>query len=432
MDSIELTKLSGTRDFLPEDHKYFTFLKKVFRHEFRRNGYRRISHPSFEKLDLMRKIFPENNNDYGLYRFTDKQWQELALVPNGVLGTMRSYIENEVFEELQPVYYYYISKFFRQDRKRKEFYSIGAEVVGETDPIIDAQLIYMVYQSLCKIGFQDELVLKINSYGNEKEMTKFYEELESFFENKKHILSSATRENMDKDILSIFSTQYEDEKILIESSIPITKFLKKDSKAHYENVKEYLTLLGISFEEDHTLFFKESYYSSVVWSLQTKSGKTLCTGGRYDTLSKQLGYDKVYAAAGFTLDVFRVIDILREKEIKIKNKDKIDLYFVQLGDEAKKVVFPLSLQAREKGINTLASLGTPSMKEQMLKAQRIGARFVVLVGVMEARNGMFQVRDTIAGTQEEVRREELIEYIISKIGKEQLDFYDPARDLIGL
>lgn len=73
MDSIELTKLSGTRDFLPEDHKYFTFLKKVFRHEFRRNGYRRISHPSFEKLDLMRKIFPENNNDYGLYRFTDKQ-----------------------------------------------------------------------------------------------------------------------------------------------------------------------------------------------------------------------------------------------------------------------------------------------------------------------------------------------------------------------
>lgn len=380
----------------------------------------------------MRKIFPENNNDYGLYRFTDKQGHDLALVPNGVLGTMRSYIENEVFEELQPVYYYYISKFFRQDRQRKEFYSIGAEVIGETDPIIDAQLIYIVYQSLCKMGFWEEIVLKLNSYGNEKEMVKFYEELENFFENKKHILSKDTQEKMSRDILSVFSTKNEDEKILIESSVPITKFLKKDSKAHYENFKEYLSLLGISFEEDHTLFFREPYYSSVVWSLETTSGKVLCTWWRYDTLSKQLWYEKAYGAAGFTLDVFRVIDILREKEIKIKNKDKIDLYFVQLGDEAKKVVFPLSLKAREKGINTLASLGTPSIKEQMLKAQRIGSRFVVIVWVMEARNGMFQVRDTVAGTQEEVQKEQLIDYIIGKIGEDKLDFYEPAKDLIGL
>lgn len=96
------------------------------------------------------------------------------------------------------------------------------------------------------------------------------------------------------------------------------------------------------------------------------------------------------------MDIFHVVDILRSKDIKIKNKDRIDLYFVQLGDEAKKVVFPLSLEARRKGINTLTSLGTPSIKEQMLKAQRIGARFVVLVGLMEARNGVFQVRNADA------------------------------------
>jgi len=82
----------------------------------------------------------------------------------------------------------------------------------------------------------------------------------------------------------------------------------------------------------------------------------------------------------------RIIEKLKKRAISIKNKDSIDLYFVQLGDEAKRVVFPLSLQARERGINTLTSLGTPSMKEQMLKAQRIGSKYVVLVAVMEARS----------------------------------------------
>jgi histidyl-tRNA synthetase len=87
--------------------------------------------------------------------------------------------------------------------------------------------------------------------------------------------------------------------------------------------------------------------------------------------------------------------MLKEKNIKLKNKDCIDLYFVQLGDEAKKVVLPISLKAREAGINTVVSLGTPSMKEQMLKANRSGSKYVVMVGLMEARNGVFQVRNIV-------------------------------------
>lgn len=138
----------------------------------------------------------------------------------------------------------------------------------------------------------------------------------------------------------------------------------------------------------------------------------------------------MYEAAGFAIDSMKLIEILREKNISIRNKDKIDLYFVQLGDEPKRAVLPLSLEAREKGINTMTSLGTPSIKEQMLKAQRIGARFVVLVGVMEARNGVYQLRDIQAGTQEEMKKEDIIDHVIEKIGKENLDFYEPSKDLI--
>ena len=146
-------------------------------------------------------------------------------------------------------------------------------------------------------------------------------------------------------------------------------------------------------------------------------------------LARNLGSPKDYGAAGFSLDALYMIQALKDKNISIKNKDSIDLYFVQLGDEAKRVVFPLSLEARARGINTMTSLGTPSMKEQMLKAQRIGAKYVVLVGLMEARNGVFQVRNLEAGTQAEVKKEELIDYIIEKIGKDKLDFYEPSKDL---
>lgn len=293
-------------------------------------------------------------------------------------------------------------------------------------------MIYLTYTCLKKIGLADDIVIRINSYGNEKEMTKFKEELADFYANKMHLLTPETQEMMEKNILSVFTSKQEDEKILANSSTPIIKFLKKDSKAHYEKVKEYLGDLEVPFIEDHTLFFHENYYTNTVWSIRTKEDVMISRGGRYDTLSKLLGAPKQFEAAGFAVDCMVLIDILRGKNIAIRDKDKIDLYFVQLGDEPKKVVLPLSLEAREKGINTLCSLGTPSIKEQILKAQRLSARFVVIVGVMEARSGIFQLRDIEEGTQEEIKKEEIIDYVIGKIGKKNLDFYEPSRDLVKM
>jgi histidyl-tRNA synthetase len=429
MEATIEKRLEGTRDMLPEDHKYLTFLKKVFRHEFRKNGFRRISTPIMEETALLRKVYPENNNAYGLYHFKTKDEVDVSLLPSASVGIMRSYIENEVHDELQPVYYYYIERCFRQARQRKEQYVIGGEIIGETDPIIDAQNVYMIYTGLKKIGLWDEVFIRINSYGIQKEMDKYYEELESFLANKLWVMSPETAAVYETNKFAVFHSQDEDDKILASSAPSILKFLKKDSKNHHEAFKMYLDDLGIPYTEDHTLFFPETFYSNSIWQLDDKDGKKIATGGRYNTLAKDLWSIKDYPAAGFTLDVGHVIDDLKSRHISIKNKDQIDLYFVQLGDEAKRVVFPLSLEARAKWINTMASLGTPSIKEQMLKAQRIGSTYVVLVGLMEARNGVFQVRNIPAGTQEEVKKEELIDYIIGKIGKDQLDFYEPSKDL---
>jgi len=178
-------------------------------------------------------------------------------LPSATLGIMRSYIENEVFTELQPVYYYYMERFFRQGRVRKEYYTIGGEIIGESDPIIDAQNIYMVYTGLQKIGLAEGIKIRLNSYGNTKEMDKFFEEIGSFLENKQGVMSETTQKLYIQILLAVFSSSDEDDMILAQSAPSILKFLKKDSKQYHEAVKMYLDDLGISYEEDHTLFFPE-------------------------------------------------------------------------------------------------------------------------------------------------------------------------------
>lgn len=429
-----IPKYPWSTDFFPEDHKYFTFLKKVYRHELRKNGFRRISTPLFEIASTLKKAFWEETLKKSIYTFQDDMGIELGLRPDASVWVMRAYIEWGLEQELQPIYFYHMDRYFRKDsiwvENSKEFYFIGWDVIGETDPIIDAQQIYINTEILNKISLWDEFIVKINYLWNKKELEKYVEELKNFYANKKHLLSEVSAYNLEHHPLKVLNAQNEDEQILLGQAPSIIKFLKKDSKEYYTKVKEYLDILKISYQEDHTLVHHFDYYNGFVWQIQNKeTGASIVFWWRYDLLSKNLEHTSDVPGSGFTVRVEQLIATLQAKDITIKDKDRIDLYFVQLWDEAKKVVLPLSLEARERWINTLSSLWTPAMKEQMLKAQRIGAKFVVIVWVMEARNGNFQVRNQEDGTQEVVHKDKLIDYVISHIWEKSLDFYCPAKDL---
>ena len=384
----------------PEDHKYLTFLKKVFRHEFRKNWFRRIS------TDIL---------EDGKFRTKSET------------SIMQAYIDDNISEDIQPVYYYYMDHFLNNWEQEER---IGWEIIWENDPILDAISIYINYISLKNIWLENELNIKINSIWIEKEKIKYNEELESFYENKKHLLCEESLKLLKTNPMLLLSSEVEDEKILAAQAPSMIKFLKKDSKVHYAKLKEYLELLEIPYSENHTLVATNDYNTNTVWEMNSSDGELIARWARYNNLAKELGNLKDVAATWFYANTWVIIKMLKDNEIKILNKDEIDLFFVQLWDEAKKVILPLSLKARDAWINTVVSLWTPSMKEQMLKANRSWAKFVVMVWIMEARNWIFQVRDIEAWTQEEVKKEELIDYIIEKVGREKLNFYCPARDLI--
>ena len=198
-------------------------------------------------------------------------------------------------------------------------------------------------------------------------------------------------------------------------------------------MKAYLAILGVAYEEDPLLVRGFDYYCHTVWEWVDGSDRTQNAfggGGRYDGLSKSIGHKDAVPGVGFGLGAERLIETIMDNGVKLKNKDQTHIYFIQLGEEATKLVLPLEMEARTRGLNSLISLGTPSLKVQMKKANRLGAQYVAIIGIMEAKKGVCQLKDMVNGTQEEVPLANLLDHLMTKIDTKSLDFYSPLKDFI--
>ncbi len=415
------------RVLFPDDNRYFNFIKKVFRHELRKSGFKRITVSWVTKSSLL-----EDSEEKNIIKINP----EYSLKTNSTVWVLNSYMEHDKNEELQPIYYYYVDNVLVQKKDYlKEHFVIGWEIIGEEDPILDMECIFIINNILNQIGLKDTFKIRVNSLWLPKEKIKYFDALRDYYLDKKHLLTEETLKNLEENNFEVLNAKSEDEEILLGQAPKMKKFLKKHSKLHLAKFEEYMEMVGLEYEWDDNYVWTKSYYTNTVWEIVEKETNiVLARWWRYDTLSTTINKElrKEIPATGFSVKVARLIKALRNKNIVLQNKDKLDLYIVQLWDEAKKQVFPLVQEARKLWINVLASLWTPSMKEQMLKAQRSGAEHVIIVWIMEARNGRWQVRNLAKWTQEEVKKEDLLDYIIEKIGKKNLDFYNPMDDLVKI
>jgi histidyl-tRNA synthetase len=431
-------RVRGMQDIFGEYQRYFTFLKKVARHEFRTNGFTRISTPILELKSLITHSTGDSSDivTKEMFDFTDKWGREVVMKPESTPGVMRAYLEH-MLDEPQPVQLYYIEPHFRYDRPQKwryrQFHQVGAEIIGEEDPILDAKAIYLMREILDGLGLGGTYTIKINSLGVTKEREKYLLELRSFFENKKHLLDEVDLARLEKNPLRLLDSKNPDVQELLRVAPKMTDFLKKDSLEFYNKVKEYLDILGVSYVEDPTLVRGLDYYSHTVWELVDGSGRTQDAfggGGRYDGLAKSIGWKHEIPAVGFAFGAERLIETMMDRGVKIKNKDSIHLYIMQLGDDAKKLALPLNIEARKKWLNSLISLGTPSIKVQLKKANKVGARFVIVIGIMEAKKWICQLKDMDKWTQVEMPLDGVLDAIVAEVGTEDLSFYHPSKDFI--
>ncbi len=431
-------KVRWMQDIFWEYQRYFTFIKKVARHEFRKNWFTRISTPILEKAELIKKWAWEFSDIVSkeLYSFLDRKERELVLKPESTPWVMRAYIEN-FLEDPQPVYLYYIEPHFRYDRPQKwryrQHHQIWAEIIWEVDPVIDAKSIFIWKNILDTIWLKDKYIIKINSIWILKEREKYMEELKNFFYDKKSHLDETDLSRLDKNPLRILDSKNPDTQELLKFIPKMTDFLKKESKEYFNLVKEYLDILWVKYVEDHTLVRWLDYYCHTVWEFVDgtwRSQDSLWWWWRYDELSKLIWYKNSIPWVWFWLWAERLIEWIMDAWVKLINKDKIHLYFIQLWDEAKKILLPLNVESRNKWLNSLLSLWTPSLKVQMKKANKINARFVAIVGIIEAKKWICQLKDMESWTQLEIKINELLDYVISKIWEKELDFYNPVKEFV--
>ncbi len=436
MAELKYRSPKGVHDVLPSDHQYMTYIKKAVRHRARQAGYKRIDPPLFEERGLFERgigahtdIVEKELFNVGRKGADDTADKDYALRPEFTAGICRSFIEQGMQELPQPVELYAIGPCFRYDRPQKgryrQFHQFDFEVIGLSDPSIDAQLIHMVVKIFSDLKILGRLSLQINNIGIPEDRKNYVQALKDYFSGKERNLPELDRKRLAVNPLRLLDSKEEDTQILIKMAPTLDQFISPESKKYHAILLDYLDTLGITYTKNHGLVRGLDYYNQTVfefWDSSTGAQNAVGGGGRYDYLIEQLG-GKATPGVGFAGGIERIMWHMQEAGVVAPNKDQVDVFVAQLGPEAKKKSLPLVGELRDLGIHTVGALGEASLKSQMRLADRFQARYTLLLGQLEVKEDTIILRDMAAGKQKQIPFSKAIPEIVKLIGKEHLDSY---------
>ncbi|MBT3865266.1 histidine--tRNA ligase [Candidatus Peregrinibacteria bacterium] len=424
----------GVHDILPEDHEYHTYIKKVARHRCRQAGYRRISTPIFEFTDVFKRTVGGDSDivKKEMYTFEDRKGRSLTLKPEGTAGVARSYIQHAMWDLPQPVELYYIEPNFRYDRPQKgryrQFWHFGAEILGESDPALDAQCIQLGFTILKDLGIADRVALQLNTIGTPEARAEYRQVLQDYYVGKERSLCEDCKSRLGTNPLRLLDCKEEDCQILADLAPKLREYLDKESLEFHEELKGYLDELGIEYNENHKLVRGLDYYSKTVfefWDKNEGSQNAIGGGGRYDGLVELLGGPST-PGVGLSFGLERVIANMKIEKIKVPNKDDLHVFVAQLGKEAKAKCLPLIQELRAAGIKTMGAMGKGAIRDQLGLADKFGVGWTVLIGITEVREGNAIIRNMQKGSQETVPMTKVTATLRKKIGEKNLDKYSPG------
>lgn len=432
----------GTHDILPEDNQYMTYIKKAVRHRARQAGFKRIDTPMYENRAIFERGIGAHTDivEKELFLVTSKQAgdenAEFALRPEFTAGICRSYVEHGMQQLPQPVQLYSIGQCFRHDRPQKgryrQFHQFDFEIIGLKDPSLDAQLIQVVVKILNDLKIMNRLTLQVNNIGSSENRQAFAAALKDFFIGKERHLPEIDQGRLQTNPMRLLDSKEEDTRILLKNAPKLEQFVDDDSRVYHETVLEYLEALDIPYVSNETLVRGLDYYNQTVfelWDSSSGAQNAVGGGGRYDSLIELFG-GKPTPGLGAACGMERVIWHMKEAGVTAPNKDQVDVFIAQLGPEAKKTCLKLITDLREAGVHTVGALGEASLKSQMRLADKFEAKYTLLLGKMEVKEGTIILRDMQAGKQKQIPFDEALPTIIELLGEKNLDTYS-LKDHMG-
>ena len=409
----------GTQDRLPEHQRNWDFVLAAFWRRFDRAGFKRLDTPLFEDADLFQRAVGKESDiaSKETYTFADKSGDHLTLRPEGTAPVVRAYIQHGMASRPQPQRLAYFAPLFRYDRPQagrlRQHHQIGAEVLGESDPHADVELISQIWWLLTQDFGLDGLTLQLNSIGRADDRARYLEQLRKYLDPRAGQLSPESQRRLQGNPLRILDSKDQRDRQICESAPRTLDYLGPDSEAHFALAQSALESLGIATVLNPNLVRGLDYYTDTVfeiWPADSRGQATLAGGGRYDLLAQQLDGPPT-PGMGFGCGVERVLINLADQDLLPPGDEGVDVYVAPLSAAARTAALSAARRLRAAEFRAVAGYAAASPRSHLRKANSLGARWAVILGDSELANGTIALRNLRESRQETVPSAALIDCI---------------------
>lgn len=407
----------GTKDILPSESYKWQWLEEKFKDICERYGFKEIRTPLFEHTELFQRGIGDTTDvvQKEMYTF-EIAGRSLTLKPEGTAGIGRSFIENKLYADIIPAKYWYKTACYRYEKMQKgrqrEFHQFGVEIFGSESMLADAEVIALAYDFLSSAGVPG-LLVKINSLGCPECRKEYRKALQDFIRPDLDKLCGICRDRFERNPVRILDCKSAECQRYCKGAPRMLDYLCDDCGNAFENLKSKLDLLEVPYEVDPGIVRGLDYYTKTAFEFQSEllgAQSAVCGGGRYDHLIEQLDGPET-AGVGFGLGIERLLLLLDAAKVGIPIPEHCRILVAGLGASGKTEALKLVNSLRKSGIKACVDVSDRNLKNQLKYADRLGARYVALIGDDEIEKGVVTLRNMNSSSQKEIPYAELLKEI---------------------
>lgn len=413
--SISVQRPKGTQDVIPSEVYKWHTVEQIVKDTAEQFGFREIRIPTFEDTGLFVRSVGDTTDvvQKEMYTVSATGDSTFTLRPEGTAGTIRAAIENGLLNEGYPQKLYYILSCFRHEKPQagrlREFHQFGCEMIGAEGPAADAELIALAKSVIDMAGLKN-IELNINSIGCPKCRAEYHRALKNYFNQYKDRLCSTCQERLEKNPMRILDCKSDEDKAIAAKAPVILDYLCSDCQQHFNGLQKNLKLMGIDYKINARIVRGLDYYTRTVFEFITTdigAQGTVCGGGRYDGLIECLG-GKPAPALGFGMGLERLILTMQKQGCEFMEPKTCDIYIAAMGERAAEESVGIISTLRSEGYFVEYDLVGRGLKAQMKYADKIGAKYVMVLGDNELDERIARVKNMKTGEQTDVSLDETL------------------------